>query len=239
MAMFSLCRKDNGVKQVMAGAGGSDATFATAMTDLMTSLAVIFILLLVVYLNRSFQETKEGSQNNLVAIKQALDKRLTLQHITCEYDAKKDPLSCTIRVGGDKLQFDANQASLKPQGKAFLAFLTPQLTGVLCAKPNQKNVESVFIQGFTDSDGNDEENLQLSQQRAFSVMQYVLNSTQLAPTQRGCLLDLSSTNGRGRRELLRNSQGHENKAASRRVEFKIRVKSFELRKQLDEQTVAQ
>jgi outer membrane protein OmpA-like peptidoglycan-associated protein len=216
-------------------ASSGDGTFSTAMTDLMTSLAVIFILLLVVYLNRSYQETREGSQNNLIAIKETLDKRLHPKNITCEYNAKKDPLSCTIRVGGDKLQFDSNQATLKPQGKDFLGFLTPHLTAVLCTKPNQSNVESVFIQGFTDSDGHDEQNLQLSQQRAFSVMQHVLNGTHLASKQRECLLDLSSTNGRGRRELLRNQQGDEDKTASRRVEFKIRVKSFELRKQAQQQ----
>jgi len=211
----------------MAG-GGGDATFATAMTDLMTSLAVIFILLLVVYLNRSYQETRKGSTDNLLAIKQALNTKLKIKNIECESRDAKDPLSCTIRVGGDRLQFERDQSTLKPSGKQFLGWLTPIVTGVLCAPANRPNVESVFIQGFSDSDGNDENNLLLSQQRAFAVMQHVLNATRLSPGDRGCLLNFSSTNGRGERELLQ-WQGRENKAASRRVEFKIRVKSFELR----------
>ena len=54
--------------------------------------------------------------------------------------------------------------------------------------------------------------------------------------QRDCLLNLASINGRGERDLIPIGArpGKENKSQSRRVEFKIRVKSYEQIKQLQE-----
>ena len=69
-----------------------------------------------------------------------------------------------------------------------------------------------------------------------SVLKYGLNNTKLTNSQRECLLDLSSINGRGERDLIPigSKPGRENKSLSRRVEFKIRVKSYEQIKKLQE-----
>lgn len=207
-----------------------DHSLSHAMTDLMTSLAVVFILLLVIYLNRTFVETQQGSLKRLEALKTELDKALVAQSIECEMNADKDPLSCTIRVRDDKLQFAFNSAALAGSGQTFLHWMTPRLTGVLCGEQFRGDVEAVLIQGFTDSSGNDDSNLKLSAERSFQVLSYGLNKAPLPSAQRNCMLDLASTSGRGERELIRLSNGRENAAASRRVEFKIRVKSYELRK---------
>lgn len=210
-----------------------DHALSHAMTDLMTSLAVVFILLLVIYLNRTFVETQQGSLKRLEALKTELDKALVAQSIECEMDANKDPLSCTIRVRDDKLRFAFNSAALADSGQTFLHWMTPRLTKVLCGKQFQDDVEAVLIQGFTDSVGNDDSNLKLSAERSFQVLSYGLNKAPLPSTERNCLLDLASTSGRGERELIRLPNGQENAAASRRVEFTIRVKSYELRKRTE------
>lgn len=216
----------------------SEHALSHSMTDLMTSLAVIFILLLVVYMNQSYQETQKGSQT----IKEKLIEQLSLANIEAKPDPL-DPLALVVRLQDDKLQFDFGKALLKPAGKSFMAGFAPKLTGVLCSAGNKENVESILIQGFTDHVGEPENNLSLSQQRAFSVLRYALNETQLPVQDRECLLELASTNGKGERNLLPFDErekrfalaGQENQDASRRVEFKIRVKSYELRKELEEQ----
>lgn len=210
-----------------------DHSLSHSMTDLMTSLAVIFILLLVIYLHHTYVETQQGSTKRLEALKKELDKALVDQSIECELDANKDPLSCTIRVRDDKLQFAFNSAALASNGQSFLQWMTPRLTKVLCDKNYHKDVEAVVIQGFTDSIGDDDSNLKLSAERSFEVLSYGLSKAHLPTNQRNCLLDLASTSGRGERELIRDLKGHENASASRRVEFKIRVKSYELRKQAE------
>jgi outer membrane protein OmpA-like peptidoglycan-associated protein len=216
----------------------SEQALSHSMTDLMTSLAVIFILLLVVYMNQSYQETQKGSQN----IKEKLLEQLNAMKIDARPDPL-DPLALVIRLQDEKLQFDFGKAILKPQGQTYLGGFMPNLSGILCSKDNYENVESVLIQGFTDHVGSDENNLLLSQQRAFEVLQYGLNKTGISHQERECLLQLASTNGRGKRDLLPfdekskrfASPGFEDSNASRRVEFKIRVKSYELRKAIEKQ----
>jgi outer membrane protein OmpA-like peptidoglycan-associated protein len=211
----------------------TDNALSHAMTDLMTSLAVIFILLLVIYLNHTYAETQKGSQTRMEKLKTELDTALKAQQITCDYNANKDPLSCTIRVHDDKLQFAFNIAALAPNGQTFLNWLTPRLTNVICNRSNRQDVESVFIQGFTDSVGDDNSNLKLSQERSFQVLSHALNKAGLSGKDKNCLLDVASTNGRGERELIKAHSGKEDSNASRRVEFKIRVKSFELRQKAE------
>ena len=210
--------------------GHNDSSLNTAMTDLMTSLAVIFILLLVVYLNHSYQETQQGSMK----VKERLIQKLVVLGIKAENDPK-DPLALIIRLQDDKLQFDRNKALLKPRGQQYLKKFVPNLTSTLCSKDTYKDIESLLIQGFTDSDGNDEHNLELSQDRAFEVSKFAINKSSLNWQKRECFLNLTSTNGRGERELLPTGKnpGKENKTASRRVEFKIRVKSFEQKKKVE------
>ena len=93
----------------------SENPIMTAMTDLMTSIAVIFLLLLVIYLNHSYTETQKGSENR----KNSLFTKLVEAGIKAENDPK-DPLALIIRVHDDNLQFDVDRAVLKPSGKTFL-----------------------------------------------------------------------------------------------------------------------
>lgn len=208
----------------------ADSSLNTSMTDLMTSLAIIFILLLIVYLNHSFQEINKGSAGR----KERVLKSLLSSNIKAKYD-KDDPLSIVFTVSGDELKFDTNKYDLKPEGQAYLRNFIPNLVNSICKKASLNDIESASIVGYTDSDGDDEHNLELSQGRALEVLKFALNKTGLNPENKECLLTLSSTNGRGERDLLPyySRPGQENKAMSRRVEFKIRVKSYEQIKHME------
>ncbi|MDD3013657.1 MAG: OmpA family protein [Candidatus Gastranaerophilales bacterium] len=208
----------------------TSSSLSTSITDLMTSIAVIFILLLVVYINHSFQEVQKGSASR----REKVLKGLTLSNIKAKND-KNDPLAIVFAVNGDELQFDINKYNIKSKGQIYLRQFTPKLIKSICSPDSVKDIESVNIIGYTDSDGNDEQNLELSQGRALEVLKFALNKTGLNPQKKECLLRLSSTNGRGERNLLPlgTRAGKENKRISRRVEFKIRVKSYEQMKQLE------
>ena len=197
----------------------------------MTSLAVIFILLLVVYLNHSYQEIYKGSAHRREKV---LDK-LEVANINAKND-EKDPLSITFAVGDSNLQFDTDKAVIKLNGQKYLNEFVPNLIDIVCSPKNINDIQAIQFIGYTDSEGNDEHNLELSQDRALSVLKYGLNNTRLSKSQRECLLDLSSINGRGERDLLPEGSkpGFENKFLSRRVEIKIRVKSYEQIKKLQE-----
>lgn len=71
---------------------------------------------------------------------------------------------------------------------------------------------SVAIQGYASSDGSDEVNLKLSQNRADAVKDYLVNTCGVSPSQ------ISSSIGYGETNLVTNADGTENVTASRRVE---------------------
>ena len=209
----------------------NNSSFASALTDLMTSIAVIFILLLVIYLNHSYQEIYKGSAYR----REKVMETLTNTQINATKD-NNDPLSIIFTVEENHLQFDTNKAIIKPDGQSYLNKFIPDLINNVCSPKNRNEIQAIQIVGYTDSEGDEEHNLKLSQDRALSVLKYGLNNTRLTQSQRECLLDLTSINGRGERDLLPmgSKAGKENKFLSRRVEFKIKVKSYEQIKQLQE-----
>ena len=209
----------------------NNSSFGSALTDLMTSLAIIFILLLVVYLNHSYQEIYKGSDFR----REKVLESLKVSSIDAKND-EDDPLSIVFSVDETNLQFDLDKAIIKPGGQRFLNEFIPKLINTVCSPQNRQEIQAIQIIGYTDSQGDEEHNLKLSQDRALSVLKYALNNTKLTKNQRECLLDLSSINGRGERDLIPigSRPGRENKSLSRRVEFKIRVKSYEQIKKLQE-----
>ncbi len=208
----------------MASADHEDASLTQSITDLMVSLFVVFVLLLVHYINRQYQETRQQT----LSVKQMLMQSLNKQQITATEDPL-DPLALLITVRDDTLQFDINKSTLKPAGKEFLRSFLPKLAAVLSSDMFRNDIGSIVIEGHTDSSGDDEHNLRLSQDRSYEVLRFALDDKRLDNEQQEFFLDRVSANGRGERVLLplQSKPGFENKSQSRRVEFKIRIKSFE------------
>jgi outer membrane protein OmpA-like peptidoglycan-associated protein len=195
----------------------------TSMTDLMTSLAVIFILLLVASLNN----IGEGPRPEIL-------KRLNdaLQHyakdgVVVQQDPK-DPLTLMVLVPESLLGFNLDSSKLPPRGAMFLNSFAPELFGVACGDFRDQ-ISSVVVEGHTDHTGTEARNLPLSQERSMAVVQKSL--TVVSDTDRhACMLNLISASGRGSADpyVPETSSGGEGR--NRRVVFKIRVKSIEQRR---------
>jgi len=89
------------------------------------------------------------------------------------------------------------------------------------------------VEGHTSSEGDEKANLRLSQARSISVVQESLdvldNSSEAnSLANHKCFLDFVSATGRGSAEPIE-VVGKEDRSLSRRVVFKIRVKSLEQR----------
>ena len=198
-----------------------------SLVDLTISLMIVFILLFIMAMNKLHQDYVKSTQKT----RENLVSDLQTKKINAGTD-NKDPLSVNFSLANDKIKFKKNRYFLLPEGEEFLNTFIPEFASTICDEEMYKKIQSVQIIGHTDSDASDEHNLELSQQRALSVMIYALNKTSLTEEQRDCLLNLISINGRGKRELIFNEDGTEDMDSSRRVEFKIRVKSFEEQRQI-------
>ncbi len=202
--------------------------FNSSMTDLMTSLMIMFILLLVVLFNHIGEK---GKQIRDVMAAELRDEILNNESTNSMKNLKivadeKDPLSFIVNIDeASGLKFDSNDAKLQKQSKEKLDATYKTMVNYICKAENKKNIDSIQIIGYTDKNPVKADpkfgNLSLSQDRALTVLKEGLYLFGMNSNEGKCLRELASINGRGM-EDLKNSD-----AESRRVEIKIRIKSAE------------
>ncbi len=106
----------------------------------------------------------------------------------------------------DKILFDFDKASIKPESHGLL----DEIIQVIKEHPH---IKKISIEGHTDSDGTDEYNQKLSEQRARSVARYL--------TRGGIPADMLTSNGFGETRPIADNDSDEGKEKNRRVEFII------------------
>ncbi len=133
-----------------------------------------------------------------------------------------DPNSGSLRLSSNIL-FDKGSAALKNSAKKELKTLFINYVGALTSNKNIKNqLDRIIIEGHTDSDGSYLYNLNLSQKRAYAVMNYLLT---LQFTKKNHLKALLVASGRSYLDPIKDTNGKEIKGASRRIEIKFRLKN--------------
>jgi outer membrane protein OmpA-like peptidoglycan-associated protein len=193
----------------------------------MTSLAVIFILLLVVFANasRSAEALPEPPKNSASA-KTLLQDHFRQYGLTLESDPH-DPFGLNIAIPESLLRFEFGQSILTPSADRFLADLMPVYAAAVCG-PLRDQIAAVIIEGHTDDLGGDVLNLRLSQERSFRVMVRGLEVIQATvPSDYRCFEQLTSASGRGKQDLIYAADHLPNRDLSRRVIFKILLRSPE------------
>ena len=126
--------------------------------------------------------------------------------------------------------FDTDRDRLKPEGRELLARVLPIYVRTLLSPENAEFVAEIIIEGHTDSDGTYEHNLDLSQRRAQAVVAYCMDPEfeWLTDREKYALRTMITANGRSQSQLIYDEFGYEDKAASRRVEIKFRLKDAEM-----------
>ncbi|MBR4359037.1 MAG: OmpA family protein [Clostridia bacterium] len=124
--------------------------------------------------------------------------------------------------------FDSNSFTIKEEGRQLLANFLPVYLDVLMRPEYENFVGEIVIEGHTDDQGGYMTNLKLSQNRALSVAEFCLTQLNLNSRQVAKLQELLTAKGRSYSDLIRNPDGSVNKDASRRVEFKFRLKDAEM-----------
>ena len=204
-----------------------DFDISFSMTDLMTSLMIIFILLLVVTLNKISNggEQRRNSMVKQLETSMNKDSDKEINQIEVKRD-KNDPLALIVNMDETNgLKFASNKSDILPASKKNLKKSYDILLDYVCSPEIKKDIDSIQIIGHTDINPVKADpkfgNLSLSQDRALSVLKFGLYQVGTETPKGKCLQELASINGRGMAEPKNTL------AASRRVEFKIRVKSYE------------
>ncbi|MEN8147603.1 MAG: OmpA family protein [Campylobacterota bacterium] len=132
-----------------------------------------------------------------------------------------DTRSGSLRLSSNIL-FQKGSATLKQSSKKELKKVFINYIGALTSNKNIKDhLDRIVIEGHTDSDGKYLYNLNLSQKRAYAVMNYLLT---LDFTKKNNLKPLLVASGRSYQDII-TKKGKEDKAASRRIEIKFTLKN--------------
>lgn len=197
--------------------------YALSTGDLMAGLLFIFILLLMGAL---LQVQEKAEQDEEVV--RRYDKIKTQLYIDLQDEFKEDlkvwratiDSSLCIRFQEPAMLFDNNKAILKPLFKDILNDFFPRYIEVLVRPEYKDNIVEIRIEGHTDSNGEYFHNMELSQNRTRSVLEYCFGL--MTDAQIEWAKSLITANG------LSSSQpilihGVEDKSLSRRVEFRVRT----------------
>lgn len=213
-----------------------------SLSDMMTVLMVLF-LVIAIFIAISATERLKDITNVLSQVVQE-EKILCEKLQTRLYDNfnKRDLLiECNpIRIifVNSNYKFASNSSELSPQFKFALAKFFPIYLETVKNWQLVDLVDEIRIEGHTDSDGGYLYNMELSQDRSRSVLDFVINLDQVQSQRVNYLWTrkLLTANGLSFSRLL-NSRGNEivdereefeDKEKSRRVEIKLRTKAREI-----------
>lgn len=194
-----------------------ESPFWISFSDLMSALMVLFLVVMAV---------------TLVAVTDSLDK-VTKTQIERNNAIKKvmsmiadDPASSGVLVDrqnyridlGKQVRFESNSFVISASASDFLRHYVPVLLRAKGTAEGQKWMRRVVVEGFTDEDGTYLYNLRLSLDRSRSVVCSLFakgNGNTLTSEQLRQVQELFLVGGYSFNSIQKD------KAASRRVEFKI------------------
>jgi outer membrane protein OmpA-like peptidoglycan-associated protein len=204
------------------------------LTDLMTGLMVIFLLIAVSYM---MQVEADAARIKDVAVAYSEIKDALFEDLNKEFrmdlpkwKAQLLKNDLTIRFSEPEVLFATGSSELKPEFQAILQDFFPRYVRILTSPKYRGSISEVRIEGHTSSDWIGVAspgdayflNMELSQARTRSTLAYVLN----LPADReqvAWLRRFVTANGLSSSRLILDNKGMEDVARSRRVEFRVRT----------------
>lgn len=203
--------------------------FWITMTDLMTALVLVFVVMFFyTYMTSHLEIVKQ----NLA--KEKANKSLQESLVSQNIKATVDPVSGIVKISDLEL-FNTGSYKLSDKGKNYLDKFAPAYLDSLFSNDYlNKNIEKIIIQGHTDSQtfvgqyNEDEQymkNMELSLNRAYEVANYMSN-TNYNKINGDRLRKMIIVEGASFSEPVL-TNGKEDLAKSRRVELKLVMKKVE------------
>ena len=205
--------------------------FVLSLGDLMASLLLIFALLLSSSLLRLEDAIGQRKRQVELINQQELVKRSIIAQLIRElkeYDVDIDPKTGVIRIREGVL-FEFGKSQIKETGRIFLKSFVAKYADILLQNPTiVEHLAMIIIEGHTDNVGTYEYNLKLSLERANNVASYIFSPEFGDFPYRQQLQTMLTANGRSFVEPKDSNLTEEGRAQNRRVEFKFRLKDWDM-----------
>tara|TARA_R110002050_G_scaffold168155_1_gene299274 strand:- start:8439 stop:9140 length:702 start_codon:yes stop_codon:yes gene_type:complete len=209
--------------------------FALSIGDLMAALLLIFILLLASTLLRLQDEFENKTEiaERYTATKEELYKELMIEfkaEIDSGYLSIQEE-NLAVRFSGPKIEFDFAKSVVKAGFKTILKDFFPRYVNIISDTRFKDNIEEIRIEGHTDNVGTYYSNMELSQNRTRSVLEFVIDSTMHEGQDIDWIKQNLTANGLSFSKPISNNDTDFGRSLNRRVEFRIRTNA---EKQIDE-----
>ena len=172
-------------------------------------------------------EAQTAKIDNLVGVRTQIVSELSSALTASGLKATVDPTSGDITLDSTVF-FETASSTIKEDGKTMLNQFIPVYLSVLLQDKYKDYLGQIIIEGHTDTSGSYIMNLELSQNRALSVVKYCLEMNGLTDAQREMLRSILTAQGRSYSNPIYNADGTVNMNQSRRVEFKFSLRDAEM-----------
>ena len=223
-----------------------------SISDMMAGLMVIFLFIAISYMlhiradKEEIEQIKEKIEQIAVTyekLKSELynDLEREFKNDLNEWNAVLDRQTLSVRFKEPEVLFEPGDAEVRPAFKKILDDFFPRYIQILRRTEYINDIAEIRIEGHTSSEwqaGVRPEaayihNMELSQERTRSVLEYVLKPPSINEQSqdrdwlnqeiRDWLKQHLTANGLSSSKLIRHPGGTENKKESRRVEFRVRT----------------
>lgn len=219
----------------MSIAHKEDNAHFISLSDMMTALMTIFLFISVAIMLQVQEKTEDIKkltsayyQTHEDILKALIDE---FGHDFAEWDAYIT-LDGSIVFSNPEVLFDSGDVNIKPRFQEILSDFFPRYVAII--KDFKDSIKEIRLEGYTDTDGKAGANqtlqekyfynMELSQGRTRSVLNYCLNLPNFSDDDFNELKELITANGLSFSHLKKDMNGVEDKQASRRVEFTILTK---------------
>lgn len=204
------------------------------LSDLMTGLMVLFLLIAVTYMMR-IEADASRIKEVAVAYNETRDSLFEdLQHEFKDdlprWKAELIKSDLSLRFNNPDTLFANGSSELKPEFRQILSEFFPRYEKILTSAKYRGAISEVRIEGHTSSEWTTLatadvayfKNMELSQARTRSALNFVMNLPD-SDTNRAWLKRYVTANGLSSSQPIVDAEQHEDSARSRRVVFRVRT----------------
>ena len=189
------------------------SNFWPTFTDLLATILMVVIMLLI------SSESMVGGVEQGIASNVNNSVKQTLKENGIPIEINKESGEVTF---GETALFDTDSDQLKPEAKEILKVFVPKYAETIY-KDYGDYISKIIVEGHTDDVGTYIYNLDLSQRRAFSVVNFIVGEEIGDYKYKDKLTGDIIAVGRSKAEPIKNNDDSVNRDKSRRVEIKYEV----------------
>jgi len=206
-----------------------DGQFWPSFTDLLTTILLCFMLIFIIMMVIKSMQIKEMKRtiDQMMGVRAQIINDLKTEFNDTSYGIEVDEKTGAI-IFNTEILFAYDDDELKKESFVFLDEFVPKYLDILLEEGYEDYVAEIIIEGHTDRDGDFLYNLELAQDRAYSVASYILSEDFPYEHVQQQLKEKLTVNSKSFSDFRTDEEGQYSAVDSRRVEFKFRLKDEEI-----------